>query len=75
MDTDELLHELEGKKGSLELARAEQRDEVKAGREKIKEIDLELVTVKRLINACNGRKPRVKTNKLMDEASPLETGI
>ena len=78
MDTDELLHELEGKKGSLELARANLRLEIENGRAKVKEIDAELVKVKRLINACNGRKPRssTKTNKLMDEAkTPLETGI
>ena len=70
MDTDELLHELEGKKGSLELARAERRDEVTTARAKIKEIDVELVKVKRLINACNGRKPRSST-----KLTPLETGI
>jgi len=78
MDMDELLHELKAQKGSLELSRAEYREEVTQGRAKIKEIDLELVKVQRLLNACIGRKPRAKTNKLMDEAAeltPLETGI
>ena len=68
MDTVQLAKDLQRKKDDLEIERANQRLEITQKRARVKEIDAELVKVKRLINACQGRKPR---NKL----TPLETGI
>lgn len=54
----QLKSDLVARKDALDIERAEQRLAVTQGREKIKEIDKELATVQRLINAVNGRKPR-----------------
>jgi len=68
MDTKKLVKDLNVQKDELEIERANKRLEVEQRRKEIKEIDAELVKVKRLINACNGRKPRTKL-------TPLDTGI
>ena len=68
MDTTELANELNTQKDKLEIERAEQRLEIDQGRANVKAIDAELIKVKRLLNACNGRKPRTPK-------TPLETGL